>query len=163
MSSNPTKLGCGTGSWECYNPGGSKGCYPCPELTIFGLCKSTAAETCGRYNLRPTRFDTRHSPAAMSSNPTKLGCGGSSDCRLPGEPCTSNSECNPKGGVGWCGRMGNSDSPLVCCTGGNTTVLAKDYCVGNYSPSGTPCRADAQCQSDNCSGNWDGLADGTCS
>ena len=151
MSSNPTKLGCGTGSWECYNDDGSKGCFPCTEFWPFGLCKNTAAEICGHHHLRPTRFDTRHD--------TK-----------PGQPCTSNSDCIvtygpnvPPGGA--CGRMGNSDSPLVCCPqpGGNTTVLLKDYCVGLYSPPGTPCRSDDQCQSGNCSGNLGGLQDGECS
>lgn len=63
---------------------------------------------------------------------------------------------------GACGRMGNSDSPLVCCPGGNKTVWARDYCVGINSPSGTPCRSDDQCASGNCKGNGYGVKDGNC-
>lgn len=76
-----------------------------------------------------------------------------------GESCEENKDCANN----QCGRAtADKNAPKVCCAAGSTALPYAGYDYCDHMPNGSTCWSDAQCASDNCSGNLSGMQRGKC-
>ena len=99
-----------------------------------------------------------HGTTVIAGEPVEGQCAPKPVKRNWPQTCTHNSQCDT-----WCsGRAGTSKD--YCCPTGGTSYghlyAFKHYC--DNLPSGTDCKSDAMCKSNDCKGNKSGFATGKC-
>ena len=134
---------------ECCSSGGivTYGGYDyCTEMPEGATCWSDAMCKAGIANCKGNAGGLQKGTCSSTS-------------KLPGEACSSNTECLKKA----CGRPTAADGAALECCSSDATVTYGGYDYCKEMPEGATCWSDAMCKAGSCKGNAGGLQKGTCS